>query len=266
MCRSAQKVMGSSLAHFTSSQTNWKTSLQPRVTIWPPWQRLCYNSVTTENKSHQSNLRSLEPCMFRCENSKWIGLRITLCAAVWAFFSFQFYQDVKDWWLFGFYFCFPLACTGIFYTLMSCEMLSRKKGMRIALNDHMKQVYMQMTASQNHCNPKTGEIKRPIFVFVCAAEGSGQDSVLPGVDLCSLLAALTSQPYSEENNLWRKWPQPLWTAQVGTQIQYSRQHKCSLQFQATHCSSSSEPYCKYCSFSYQLPVSDGLHWHQHGLP
>uniref|UniRef100_A0A8C4HV59 G-protein coupled receptors family 1 profile domain-containing protein n=1 Tax=Dicentrarchus labrax TaxID=13489 RepID=A0A8C4HV59_DICLA len=30
-------------------------------------------------------------------------------------------------------------CAGIFYTLMSCEMLSRKKGMRIALNDHMKQ-------------------------------------------------------------------------------------------------------------------------------
>lgn len=56
------------------------------------------------------------------------------------FFWIQFYQEVKDWWLFGFYFCFPLACTGIFYTLMSCEMLSRKKGMRIALNDHMKQV------------------------------------------------------------------------------------------------------------------------------
>ncbi|KAI1898927.1 hypothetical protein AGOR_G00077430 [Albula goreensis] len=51
----------------------------------------------------------------------------------------KFYQDVKDWWLFGFYFCLPLACTGIFYTLMSCEMLSRKNGMRIALNDHMKQ-------------------------------------------------------------------------------------------------------------------------------
>ncbi|XP_028975222.2 endothelin receptor type B isoform X1 [Esox lucius] len=51
----------------------------------------------------------------------------------------KFYQDVKDWWLFGFYFCLPLVCTGIFYTLMSCEMLSRKKGMRIALNDHMKQ-------------------------------------------------------------------------------------------------------------------------------
>nr|DBA20858.1 TPA: hypothetical protein GDO54_017599 [Pyxicephalus adspersus] len=43
------------------------------------------------------------------------------------------------WWLFGFYFCLPLACTGIFYTLMSCEMLSIRNGMRIALNDHMKQ-------------------------------------------------------------------------------------------------------------------------------
>ncbi|XP_069068231.1 endothelin receptor type B-like [Pleurodeles waltl] len=51
----------------------------------------------------------------------------------------MFYRDVKDWWLFGFYFCLPLACTGVFYTLMSCEMLSRTKGMRIALNDHMKQ-------------------------------------------------------------------------------------------------------------------------------
>ncbi|KAM8848386.1 endothelin receptor type B-like [Synchiropus picturatus] len=49
------------------------------------------------------------------------------------------YHQAKDWWLFGFYFCLPVACTGIFYTLMSCEMLSRKKDMRIALNDHMKQ-------------------------------------------------------------------------------------------------------------------------------
>ena len=52
----------------------------------------------------------------------------------------QFYRDVKDWWLFGFYFCLPLVCTGMFYTLMSCEMLSKRNGMRIALNDHMKRV------------------------------------------------------------------------------------------------------------------------------
>ncbi|XP_069602956.1 endothelin receptor type B-like [Ranitomeya imitator] len=51
----------------------------------------------------------------------------------------KFYQEVKVWWLFGFYFCLPLACTGVFYTLMSSEMLSLKNGMRIALNDHMKQ-------------------------------------------------------------------------------------------------------------------------------
>ncbi|XP_061104685.1 endothelin receptor type B-like [Conger conger] len=51
----------------------------------------------------------------------------------------KFYQDVKDWWLFGFYFCLPLACTGVFYSLMSCRMLSHTKGMRIALHDHMKQ-------------------------------------------------------------------------------------------------------------------------------
>ncbi|XP_063289417.1 endothelin receptor type B-like [Pelobates fuscus] len=49
------------------------------------------------------------------------------------------YQEVKVWWLFGFYFCLPLACTGVFYTMMSCEMLNMKNGMRIALNDHMKQ-------------------------------------------------------------------------------------------------------------------------------
>ncbi|XP_034279934.1 endothelin receptor type B-like [Pantherophis guttatus] len=49
-----------------------------------------------------------------------------------------FYKDVKDWWLFGFYFCLPLACTGVFYSLMSCEMLSKSNGMRLALNDHMK--------------------------------------------------------------------------------------------------------------------------------
>ncbi|XP_040030735.2 endothelin receptor type B [Gasterosteus aculeatus] len=66
-------------------------------------------------------------------------LRVCMIHAEQTASFIKFYQDVKDWWLFGFYFCLPLACTGIFYTLMSCEMLSRKKGMRIALNDHMKQ-------------------------------------------------------------------------------------------------------------------------------
>lgn len=57
------------------------------------------------------------------------------------FFTLQFYQDVKDWWLFGFYFCMPLVCTAIFYTLMTCEMLNRRNGsLRIALSEHLKQV------------------------------------------------------------------------------------------------------------------------------
>ncbi|NP_571272.1 endothelin receptor Ba precursor [Danio rerio] len=51
----------------------------------------------------------------------------------------QFYKKAKDWWLFSFYFCMPLTCTAIFYTLMTCEMLRKKNGVQIALSDHIKQ-------------------------------------------------------------------------------------------------------------------------------
>ncbi|CAG5928620.1 unnamed protein product [Menidia menidia] len=52
----------------------------------------------------------------------------------------KFYRDAKDWWLFGFYFCVPLTCSAIFYTLMTCEMLSHRNGsLRIALSEHLKQ-------------------------------------------------------------------------------------------------------------------------------
>nr|XP_019598139.1 PREDICTED: endothelin B receptor isoform X1 [Rhinolophus sinicus]XP_019598140.1 PREDICTED: endothelin B receptor isoform X1 [Rhinolophus sinicus] len=51
----------------------------------------------------------------------------------------EFYKIAKDWWVFSFYFCFPLAITAFFYTLMTCEMLRKKSGMDIALNDHIKQ-------------------------------------------------------------------------------------------------------------------------------
>lgn len=50
------------------------------------------------------------------------------------------YKDAKDWWLFGFYFCVPLICTAIFYSLMTGEMLSHRNGnIRIALSEHLKQ-------------------------------------------------------------------------------------------------------------------------------
>ncbi|KAM8898223.1 endothelin receptor type B-like [Spinachia spinachia] len=51
-----------------------------------------------------------------------------------------FYRDAKDWWLFAFYFCVPLACSAVFYGLMTCEMLRHQKGsLRIALSEHLKQ-------------------------------------------------------------------------------------------------------------------------------
>ncbi|CAJ1085758.1 endothelin receptor type B-like isoform X1 [Xyrichtys novacula] len=51
-----------------------------------------------------------------------------------------FYRDAKDWWLFGFYFCVPLACSAFFYGLMTSEMLRHQKGsLRIALSEHLKQ-------------------------------------------------------------------------------------------------------------------------------
>ncbi|XP_015256531.1 PREDICTED: endothelin B receptor-like [Cyprinodon variegatus] len=53
---------------------------------------------------------------------------------------YKFYRDAKDWWLFGFYFCVPLACSAVFYGLMTCEMLRHQKGhLRISLSEHLKQ-------------------------------------------------------------------------------------------------------------------------------
>ncbi|KAF3694803.1 Endothelin receptor type B [Channa argus] len=48
----------------------------------------------------------------------------------------QFYKSVKDWWLFGFYFCMPLLWTGVFYTLMTRKMLRNSEN---TLSDHTKQ-------------------------------------------------------------------------------------------------------------------------------
>uniref|UniRef100_A0A4W6FBT8 Endothelin-1 receptor n=1 Tax=Lates calcarifer TaxID=8187 RepID=A0A4W6FBT8_LATCA len=52
----------------------------------------------------------------------------------------EFYQDAKDWWLFGLYFCIPLTCSAVFYGLMTCEMLRHQKGsLRISFSEHLKQ-------------------------------------------------------------------------------------------------------------------------------
>ncbi|XP_005374205.1 PREDICTED: endothelin B receptor [Chinchilla lanigera] len=72
-------------------------------------------------------------------NYKGRHLRICMLHPVQKTGFMQFYKTAKDWWLFSFYFCLPLAITALFYTLMTCEMLRKKSGMQIALNDHLKQ-------------------------------------------------------------------------------------------------------------------------------
>ncbi|CAL8368859.1 unnamed protein product [Boreogadus saida] len=66
-------------------------------------------------------------------------LRICLLHPMQHSHFMRFYKSAKDWWLFGAYFCLPLVCTAIFYTLMTCEMLRKKNGVQIALSDHLKQ-------------------------------------------------------------------------------------------------------------------------------
>ncbi|XP_070832305.1 endothelin receptor type B-like [Chaetodon trifascialis] len=63
-------------------------------------------------------------------------LRICLLHPMQTAQFMQFYKSVKDWWLFGFYFCMPLAWTAIFYTLMTRKML---KSTENTLSDHTKQ-------------------------------------------------------------------------------------------------------------------------------
>ncbi|XP_036417874.1 LOW QUALITY PROTEIN: endothelin receptor type B [Colossoma macropomum] len=65
-------------------------------------------------------------------------LRICLLHPVQSSQFMKFYKAAKDWWLFGFYFLVPLACTAVFYGRMSWEML-RGGGQRTEMNYHLKQ-------------------------------------------------------------------------------------------------------------------------------
>ncbi|KAF4108693.1 endothelin receptor type B isoform X2 [Onychostoma macrolepis] len=63
-------------------------------------------------------------------------LRICLLHPVQSTPFMQFYKMAKDWWLFGFYFIVPLACTAVFYSLMTWRILS---GSVKKLDKHIKQ-------------------------------------------------------------------------------------------------------------------------------
>ncbi|XP_037344652.1 endothelin receptor type B [Pungitius pungitius] len=69
-------------------------------------------------------------------NYKDKHLRICLLHPMQSTPFMQFYKSVKDWWLFGFYFCMPLAWTALFYTLMTRKMLRNTEN---TLSDHTKQ-------------------------------------------------------------------------------------------------------------------------------
>ncbi|KAK0145001.1 Endothelin receptor type B [Merluccius polli] len=63
-------------------------------------------------------------------------LRICLLHPMQTTEFMQFYKAVKDWWLFGFYFCLPLVWTAVFYALMTSKMLRHTEN---TLGDHSKQ-------------------------------------------------------------------------------------------------------------------------------
>ncbi|XP_063744208.1 LOW QUALITY PROTEIN: endothelin receptor type B-like [Eleginops maclovinus] len=69
-------------------------------------------------------------------NYKDKHLRICLLHPMQTTPFMQFYKSVKDWWLFGFYFCMPLVWTAVFYALMTRKMLKHTEN---TLSDHTKQ-------------------------------------------------------------------------------------------------------------------------------
>ncbi|XP_039996324.1 endothelin receptor type B-like isoform X2 [Xiphias gladius] len=77
---------------------------------------------------------------FNMVNFDYKNITITTCMLQPKTPFMTFYRDAKDWWMFGFYFCVPLACSAVFYGLMTCEMLRHQKGsLRISLSEHLKQ-------------------------------------------------------------------------------------------------------------------------------
>ncbi|XP_030642434.1 endothelin receptor type B-like [Chanos chanos] len=72
-------------------------------------------------------------------NYKGQHLRICLLHPVQPSPFMEFYKSAKDWWLFVFYFCAPLVCTAVFYTLMSRVMLRTSSGAHAAISSHIRQ-------------------------------------------------------------------------------------------------------------------------------
>lgn len=122
----------------------------------------CHNSYFDVGQKEINN-KQIPVYQLSCFSKTFCGI-LHWIIRKYLFFPFpylQFYKDAKDWWLFGFYFCMPLACTAIFYTLMTCEMLNRRNSnLRIALSEHLKQVNILETPMlENIVLPSMGYIR-----------------------------------------------------------------------------------------------------------
>ncbi|XP_061566760.1 endothelin receptor type B-like [Cololabis saira] len=85
-------------------------------------------------------LAAPEAVGFRMVSFQYKNVSMTTCMLQPDTPFMTFYRDAKDWWLFGFYFCVPLAVSAVFYGLMTCEMLRHQRGaLRASLSDHLKQ-------------------------------------------------------------------------------------------------------------------------------
>lgn len=95
-------------------------------------------------------------------------MRPVLC-----FSTFQFYQNVKDWWLFGFYYCVPLVFSAFFYCLMTSKMLRHQKGsLKVALNEHLKQVRSSTQAPLRVRGQRSSHRFLSLSLSLLAAQGS----------------------------------------------------------------------------------------------
>lgn len=117
-------------------------------------------------------------------------------------FNQQFYKKVKDWWLFSFYFCLPLAWTAIFYTLMTRKMLRNTETC-----NHTKQV----RTFRHHVQPCFPPFLCCYYIllaykFEClqspsAETRSGKDGLLPCGCVCCLLVSFIPEQNLEIHHI-----------------------------------------------------------------
>ncbi|XP_061649094.1 endothelin receptor type B-like isoform X1 [Phyllopteryx taeniolatus] len=94
-------------------------------------------------------------------------LRICLLHPVQSTPFMQLYKAVKDWWLFSFYFCMPLALTAIFYVLMARTMLKNKD--KALIHGYVRiyscQLYYRFLKKKKLCFQRRG-VSRTVLCLV----------------------------------------------------------------------------------------------------